>query len=218
MSAYLCLGTPGHVPVRTHAHVYMCTLCMHASLYAPPIYICTCLSLCALPSPQAAALEGELERSKKRSAKDRKDHDALAELVAVHSDVFVDVQRKLASGEAKTKTLEVQFNNMYDELGGKMSDLDAKLTKVRVRVRVGMRGGQPLAGWPIKLCRKGVQRGVTVTLCTEGCWLACSRWLHRPDRKLQPRARVSTALCRLSVAVQGVPPGHARHPAGMLPA
>lgn len=75
-------------------------------------------------------MEGELDRLKKRSAKDRKEQDALAELVALHSDVFVDVQRKLASGEQKTKTLEVQFANMYEELGDKMSSLDAKLTKV----------------------------------------------------------------------------------------
>lgn len=46
---------------------------------------------------QVAALKGELDKQRVKAKADRKDLDALSELSAVHSEVFMDVQKKLES-------------------------------------------------------------------------------------------------------------------------
>ena len=46
---------------------------------------------------QVAALKDELDKQRVKAKADRKDLDALSELSAVHSEVFMDVQKKLES-------------------------------------------------------------------------------------------------------------------------
>eukprot|EP00798_Chlamydomonas_sp_ICE-L_P025239 gene25239-10885_t len=73
---------------------------------------------------KVGALRTDVTKLRSTVKADRRDQDALAELVQVHTEVFVDVQRKLDSLFQKTKTQEVQLKNMLEETEEKLEELN----------------------------------------------------------------------------------------------
>lgn len=80
-----------------------------------------------------------MDKLKARVKVERREREALSELAGVHSDVFVDVQKKLESHTQKLKTHEVQMAEHVDETSEKLVALDvglAALTRDSKRVRM----------------------------------------------------------------------------------
>jgi hypothetical protein len=81
------------------------------------------------------AMRSDLEKLKARQKEDAKVRDGLAELCAVHSDVFVDVQKRLEGHAQKHKTTEVQLAALHEDHGEKLELLNNELAMARKEAR-----------------------------------------------------------------------------------
>jgi LmbE family N-acetylglucosaminyl deacetylase len=92
----------------------------------------------ALIPHQIETVRGDMEKLKARVKGERREREALSELTGVHSDVFVDVQKKLESHTQRLKTHEVQMAEHVDETSERIIAFDvglAALTRESKRVR-----------------------------------------------------------------------------------
>ena len=102
----------------------------------------------ALIPHQIETVRGDMEKLKARVKGERREREALSELTGVHSDVFVDVQKKLESHTQRLKTHEVQMAEHVDETSERIIAIDvglAALTRESKRVRTLLGNGWPSA-------------------------------------------------------------------------
>jgi hypothetical protein len=67
-------------------------------------------------TPQVGAVRSDVDKLKSRLKTEKVEREALAELTALHSDVFVDVQKKLEGHSQKHKTHEMQVRAFYNNV------------------------------------------------------------------------------------------------------
>ena len=85
-------------------------------------------------------MRADVDKLKLRFKAERKEREALTELAAVHSEVFVDVQRKLEGHGQKLRTHEVQMTAMADESSEKFIALEVDLAATKKETKkVGFR-------------------------------------------------------------------------------
>lgn len=77
------------------------------------------------------AVRGDVDKLKARFKAERKEREALTELAAVHSDVFVDVQKKLDGHAQKHRTHDVQLTALADETSEKIVALEVDLAATK---------------------------------------------------------------------------------------
>ena len=80
---------------------------------------------------KVGAVRADVDKLKLRFKAERKEREALTELAAVHSEVFVDVQRKLEGHGQKLRTHEVQMTAMADESSEKFIALEVDLAATK---------------------------------------------------------------------------------------